>query len=146
MRSMLVERVAGLIVAVHDERNPNDAEWNEYVALVRESVSGGYFRGVLATSLGGAPNAGQRKALQTVADAQTYRTCICTDSVVARGVIIAINWLFSTPMHALAYKEIDRALELLQVPAGERSVAKAAVVRLQAALRDGVHFDYDASA
>ena len=146
MSSMLVERVAGLIVAVHDEHNPSDADWDKYVALVRESVSeGGYFRGVLATSLGGAPNAGQRKALQVVADSQAYRTCICTDSVVARGVIIAINWLFSTPMHALPYGELDRALALLEVPVGERSVAKAAIVRLQASLREGADIGHDAA-
>lgn len=137
MRSMLVERVAGLIVAVHDEQNPSDSDWDAYVALVQESLSeGSYFRGVLVTSLGGAPNAGQRKALQTVADSKVYRTCICTDSVVARGVIIAINWLFSTPMHALPYNDLDRALAILEVPLGERSVIKAAVVRLQAALRE----------
>ncbi|HTU60550.1 MAG TPA: hypothetical protein VMF89_18995 [Polyangiales bacterium] len=137
MRSMLIERVAGLIVAVHDEQNPSESDWDAYVALVKESLKdGAYFRGVLVTSLGGAPNAGQRKSLQTIADSQVYRTCICTDSVVARGVIIAINWLFSTPMHALPYRDLDRALEILEVPLGERSVAKAAVLRLQSALRD----------
>ena len=136
MRTMVIERVAGLIVAVHDEHNPFDGEWDEYVALVRESLKErSYFQGVLVTSLGGAPNAGQRKALQAIADSQVYRTCICTDSVVARGVIIAINWLFSTPMRAVAYRDLDRALEYLDVPPGERSVAKAAVLRLQNALR-----------
>jgi hypothetical protein len=137
MNTMLIESVAGLIVVAHDEGNPSDETWNEYVALVRKSVSEhSYFRGVLVTTLGGAPNAGQRKALQEVADSHAYRTCICTDSMVARGVIIAINWLFSTPMQALPYKDIDRALEILDVPPGERSVAKAAVTRLQAALRE----------
>jgi hypothetical protein len=146
MSSMLIERVAGLIVAVHDEQNPSDSNWDAYVALVRESMSeGSYFRGVLVTSLGGAPNAGQRKALQMIADSQAYPTCICTDSVVARGVIIAINWLFSTPMHALPYKDLDRALAILDVPLGERSVAKAAVLRLQSALREeDLHHDVSA--
>lgn len=146
MRTMLVERVVGLIVVAHDQTNPSDADWDEYVKLVTACLGDrSYFLGVLVTSLGGAPNAGQRKVLQDVADSQPYRTCICTDSVVARGVVIAINWLFSTPMHALPYNDIDRALELLAVPLGERSVVKATVARMHAALRDTPSARDDAS-
>jgi hypothetical protein len=137
MSLMLMELVAGLIVVAHDEGNPSDRDWDAYMALVTKCTSEpSYFRGVLVTTRGGAPNAGQRKALQVIADAQPYRTCVCTDSVVARGVIIAINWLFRTPVHALPYKELNRALEILDMPLGERSVAKAAILRLQGALND----------
>jgi hypothetical protein len=147
MKTMLIEHVVGLIVVAHGVASPSDEDWDEYVELVRAGLSDRRsFRGVLATTLGGAPNAIQRKALQAVADSQPYRTCICTDSVIARGVIIAINWLFSTPMHALPYNDIDRALDLLDVPQGERSVTKATVARLHATLRESSPARRNASA
>jgi hypothetical protein len=132
VKTMQVDRVGGLLIVAHGRANPSDEEWNEHMAVTETARY--KFRAVLVTSLGGGPNAGQRKTLLDLAGGQTYLTCICTDSIVARGVITAFNWLSPAPMHALPYDQIERALEVLEVPVGERAEVKQAVARLHAAL------------
>jgi hypothetical protein len=135
-KTMLVEYVPSLILVAHGREDPSDSDWFAYVDQLHKSQDYPNFRGVLVTTLGGAPNAGQRKALQPIAAARPFRTCICTDSMVARGVIIAINWLFSMPIHALPYEGVEHALQLLQVPPEERGVVMAAVARMRDQLND----------
>lgn len=135
LKTMQVDRVGDLLIVAHGRENPSDDEWNEHMAAT-DTVRN-KFRGVLVTSLGGGPNAGQRKTLLDLAGSQTYLTCICTDSIVARGVITAFNWLSPAPMHALPYAQIDRALEILEVPVVERGDVKQAVARLHGKLAQG---------
>jgi hypothetical protein len=129
---MQTDRVAGLLIVAHGRENPSDEEWNEHMAASDNARH--EFRGVLVTSLGGGPNAGQRKTLLDLAGSQTFPTCICTDSIVARGVITAFNWLGAAHMHALPYDQIDRALVVLDMPVAERGEVKQAVARLHAKL------------
>jgi hypothetical protein len=131
-KTMQVDRVGGLLIVAHGRENPSDEEWNEHMAASDSARH--KFHGVLVTSLGGGPNAGQRKTLLDIAGSHSYLTCLCTDSIVARGVVTAFNWLGAANMHALRYDQIDRALELLDVPVVERDEVKQAVARLHAKL------------
>jgi hypothetical protein len=132
VKSMHAERVGSLLIVAHGRESPSDEEWNGHLAYC--VVEQHKFRSVLVTSLGGGPNAGQRRALLEAAGGHSFRTCICTDSVVARGVITAFNWLSPARMHALPYNQLDQALDVLDVPPAERREVKEVLARLQAKL------------
>jgi hypothetical protein len=135
MTTMLFERVGAVLVLVHGAKDPSDHEWNAYVRAADEMQhSGAPITGLLVTSFGGAPNAGQRKAIVAVADLSAVVTCVCTNSVVARGVITAIRWLSDTPMHGLLLDDLDNALQIMGVPHSQCAEVKAAVQRLQSQL------------
>lgn len=135
MTTMLFERVGDVLVLVHGDQDPSDVEWNSYVELANNSQRGeSPVGGLLVTTFGGAPNAVQRKAIVEVGAIRRVVTCVCTNSVIARGVITAIRWLLDAPMHGLRLDQVDEALLLLGVPAQEHPVVKAVVSRLQSQL------------
>ena len=129
---MLFERVGQVLVLAHGAKDPSDAEWNEYAASFESCQrSEAPVSGLLVVTQGGAPNAGQRKAVIAIAALRPLTTCVCTNSMVARGVITALRWLSDAPMHGLRLDEIDTALRLLNVPAQAHADVKAVVARLQ---------------
>lgn len=135
MTTMLFERVGDLLVLVHGVQNPSETEWNAYVEYARAAVhSAQPLTALLVTTLGGSPNASQRKAILTAGGAKLVPTCVCTDSMVARGVITAISWLSSVSMHALPLHDIESALRVLEVPVQHHPAVKAVVQRLQSQL------------
>jgi hypothetical protein len=110
-------------------------EWNAYVEYAHAAVhSAQPLTGLLVTTLGGSPNASQRKAILTAGGAKLVPTCVCTDSLIARGVITAISWLSSVSMDALPLNDLDTALRVLEVPGQHHPAVKAAVQRLQSQL------------
>lgn len=132
---MLFERVRDLLVLVHGVQNPSEAEWNAYVEYARAGIYGDKpLTRLLVTTLGGSPNASQRRALLIAGGSKLVPTCVCTDSTVARGVITAIGWLASAPVHALSLGDIEPALHLLDVPAQHHPAVIAVVQRLQSQL------------
>lgn len=135
MSTMLFERVGDVLVLVHGAADPRETEWNAYVEYARAAVHGGQpLTGLLVTTLGGSPNASQRKAILTAGGDRLVPTCVCTDSKVARGVITAIRWLASVPMHALPLNDIETALQLLSVPAEQHAAVRSVLQRLQSQL------------
>lgn len=132
MTTMLFGRVRDLLLLVHGADNPTDEDWVPYVDFVRAAQSSATpVTALLVTTHGGAPNAGQRKAILDAAGARTAITCVCTNSLLARGVLTAISWLHKDPMYALRLEEIDRALELLRVPREQWPDAKSALAALE---------------
>jgi hypothetical protein len=132
---MLFERVGDVLVLVHGAQNPRDSEWNAYVEYARAAVHGGQpLTALLVTTLGGSPNASQRKAILAAGGDKLVPTCVCTDSRVARGVITAIRWVASVPMHALPLTDIEMALQLLDVPAQQHAAVRSVLQRLQSQL------------
>jgi hypothetical protein len=132
---MLFERVGDLLVLVHGAQNPSHTEWHAYVEYAHAAVRGGKpLTALLVTTLGGSPNAAQRRAILTAGGERLVPTCVCTDSKVARGVITALRWLASVPMHALPLNDIEAALHLLEVPAEQHVAVKSVLGRLQSQL------------
>ena len=133
---MLFERAGDVIVLVHGAQNPSDAEWDVYCDFVRSTQHGGGkpVSSLLVTTLGGSPNAMQRKGILAAAGHKVTPTSVCTDSTVARGVITAISWLSSAPMYALPLRAIEAALNKLGVPEQQHAEIKAVLERLQSQL------------
>jgi hypothetical protein len=138
MTTMLFERVRNVLVLVHGAENPSEDEWNSYVRFVHDAqLSATPMTGLFVTTHGGAPNAVQRKSITEAAGPGDPVICVCTDSVIARGVLTAIGWIYHAPMHAFRLDEVDRALEALKVDLDRRSEVIATRTRLQLQLHDG---------
>lgn len=135
MNTLLFERVHDLLILVHGTENPRDVEWDVYLRFVQETQRGpAPLSGLLVCTWGGAPNAVQRRAVLAAAEPRPSATCVCTDSVIARGVVTAMSWLNRQPMYAFRLDEVDLALDTLKVPREQRCEALAVLARLQAQL------------
>jgi hypothetical protein len=135
MTTMLFEYVAEVLVLVHGDQNPSEEEWAAYLALVHKLIQAhSPLRALLVTTFGGAPNPMQRKAVVDASRDADVPACICTDSVVARGVVTAFRWLVKAPMHAVPLDDVQTALRLLNIPLDMQPEIRAAVQRLQTQL------------
>ena len=137
MRTMLYERVGDVLVLAHGVEEPADDEWDPYVRFAEACQrSERPVIGLLVTTLGGAPNARQRKAIVAVSRIRRIPTCVCTSSLLARGVVTAIRWLADAPMFALRLDEIDEALRIIKVPLDQHASIQAALTRMQRLLSE----------
>lgn len=138
MTTLLFERMHNLLILVHGPDNPSDVDWNSYASFVRKTQAGSApLKALLVWTEGGAPNAMQRKAVLEATAAHETVTCVCTNSVVVRGVITALGWVSKARFHAFDFDGVDRALDTLEVPVAERAEAKRVLSRLRAQLSKG---------
>jgi hypothetical protein len=137
MPTMLFERVEDVLVLVHGLEEPTDSEWDPYVRFAEAGQrSAKPLIGLLVSTLGGAPNAGQRKAIVAVSHIRPIPTCVCTDSMIARGVVTAIRWLTDAPMYGLRLDEVGEALQIMKVPPHQHANIQAVLARMQRQLSE----------
>jgi hypothetical protein len=128
---MHFEHVGTYIVIVHDTGRPSDEVWNRWLDTYRQELT--TLDGVLVYSLGGAPDADQRRQLQDVVEIapRTPPTAIVSDSRLMRGLVTALNWFL--PAHArgviFAPAQFEKALDYLDVPVSSRAALRAVVAR-----------------
>jgi hypothetical protein len=99
-----------VMVCVHDEHAPTDAEWDRWIELLRQRV--GRDARVFVETRGGGPNAKQRKLLADAAKDLDLRSAVLSDSIVVRGILTAIAWL-GVPLRAFSPGEYRPAAEYL---------------------------------
>lgn len=129
---MLFERVRDLVIVTHGPEHPSVPEWNAYTRYLHVAQrSDKPLTGILVTTLGGSPDPKQRAAVLEAITPHPVITCVCTNSVLARGVLTAMSWLGKHPMHAFRLAEIDRALETLRAPPDLQVEARALLAQLQ---------------
>lgn len=117
------------VALVHSQRNPKDEEWSRYLADLHRWVS--VVRGVLVVSEGGGPTSGQRRAMhETFRLTNTMMTAVITESLFARGVVLAMN-LWNPAIRAFSPVTIERGLDYIKVPTDERPSLLAEVARLR---------------
>jgi hypothetical protein len=93
---------------------PSDTEIDEHIAEACEMTS--FVRAVLVVAEGstaGGPDARQR-AKMARAGLLRVPTAVVTDSVLARGIMIAISWA-GTPIQGFASEHLSRAYEFLKL-------------------------------
>lgn len=114
--TMAYERVGRFVAVAHGDSAPSDAEWKEYLALLERSLPG--VTGILVTTDGAAPDAGQRAGMVRLLDkvGGRFRTAVITTSRVARGVVTLLGW-FNSDIRAFAPSELHAGLDHLGVPA-----------------------------
>lgn len=137
MKNAAYRLLHDVVIAVHNVRNPNREEWDEYlkiVASLRVAFDGdcARFRQLIFTD-GGAPNAMQRKAVADLArgleNRDKIRVVIVSRSVIARGIVTAFRWL-GFPLGSFAPDELDQAFAFLAVSKAEAADLCAAAVEL----------------
>lgn len=123
MRNAAFKLVHKVGICVHNARNPNKQEWDEYLAMsraVKDAMGGdaANFKQLIFTD-GGGPNAAQRMASTEVAkggkNAHKIKVALVSRSVVARGIVTAYRWL-GFPLRAFSPEQLAEAFAFIAVP------------------------------
>ena len=124
--------VGRTLVVVHGATHPSDADWEIYLAALRQNKD--VIEAQLIVTDGGSPNSAQRRAsLDLAAGRPMPSTAVVTSSVLARGVVAALSWFMKDRIRAFRRNEFDEACAFIGKSA-ERSVLRDTVARLRATL------------
>lgn len=123
-----------LMVIVHNEHPPSDAEWTANLREYEKTGSGRRVR-VLVYTAGGAPNARQRQALNRVLGSavEKPRIAVMTSSSLARAAATAVSW-FNPTFKMFSQDEIELALDHLDCSSAERTRARRILDELKSKL------------
>lgn len=120
-KTMRFRECGGVLLAVHTADAPTDEEWEAYIQFCLTLPPS--CNKTLVLTLGGGPNAGQRKALQDrYLDKQKrankeYLVAVMTDSALVRGIVKALNW-FNKDANSFPYDGgagVSEALKHLRI-------------------------------
>lgn len=113
--SISVQTVHGLVLLVHSVRPMGDADWGAFMAhLWAVGRATGRVRALVFTP-GPAPNANQRLKLSELCKDYRTRIAVCTESRIARAVIVAIDWASGIDISSYKVSEVDDACDYLEV-------------------------------
>jgi hypothetical protein len=122
-----------LLVIHHTSLDPVASEWVALLdALKRWRSAPGLLRKVVFSD-GGAPDAGQRAALNGVLDWRHDPTSVVTDSFAARAATNALA-IFGAKVQSFPSRELDRALENIGASAADRRFVLESRDRLRVAV------------
>jgi hypothetical protein len=91
MKNMAFASVGRVLIAVHNELPPTNAEWEEYVKILQKVADVSAIR-TLALTDGGAPNSNQRKSLNDILRGRTNLGAVITGNTLVRSVVTALAW------------------------------------------------------
>jgi hypothetical protein len=128
--------LADLLLVVHDEHAPGDAEWDRWL---RDYAAGAAdLRAMIVYSLGGGPASAQRKKLlETISQLpRAPDVFMVTSSALARGVVTALSWFLPAAHRAKTFRldELDRVFAVLDLDAAARKAAKLEIDTLMSTL------------
>jgi hypothetical protein len=136
----------GVVIAVHNARDPRREEWDIYLAMVRRvkaALDGdcSKFKQLIFTD-GGAPSAAQRHAVVSLSrgtrNADKLRVAIVSRSAVARGIVTAFRWL-GFPLRSFAPDELAAMFAFLEISNAEARDLCGAIAELCASIDGSVH-------
>lgn len=149
MRTMAYDVVGDLIITVHTESAPSDAEWKGYVEALREVVrtTADYARlRNIVFSDGGAPNSLQRKVVNDIiAGRDPIPVALVSGSALARGVVTALAW-FNPKIKAFPPQEADEAYRHLGFSRAQIDTFRIRLDKLQTQIGTKIHSIAEASA
>jgi hypothetical protein len=103
-----------LIVVVHGETEPTDAEWSAYLQVVE--AQGVVSTKVLISSAGGSPTRAQRAALHRLIDGRSVPVAVVSSDRQVRALVTVFSW-FNNQVKAFPPPRMQAALAFLEVPA-----------------------------
>src|SRR5262245_4456179 len=118
--------VGDYFLVVQTGVNPSQAEWDWEMREVSEGRS--RIQGTLVYTMGGSPNAAQRKQLREVVlhGGAAFPTAIMMSSTVIRTVVTAINFFLNDQLKTFSLHDVDSAMSYIGVPLTQcRSVIAA---------------------
>lgn len=123
-----------LMVLVHSEAHPTDAEWDVYCEALRRVYPEGRLRRVLVFCDGPGPTTAQRRKLQ---DRKQYGddpplTAVVTHGIVARSIVSALSWFYE--IRSFSPAELDGAFRYLGIADIESYLLRRIVATLRVQL------------
>jgi hypothetical protein len=132
-RNMAFAWVGNLIIAVHGEHPPSDAEWKHYVASMKSNPNLGMAKSLAITD-GGAPTPAQRREVNEIIGNRPGLTAVLSASAAVRGVVTALSW-FNPHIKAFSPSDKDGAFRHLQLSANEITEAVRTIELLRLELK-----------
>lgn len=116
-----IGRMGQILVVAHGKAPPSPEDWDEVCAIIGELHR--EMRGQVVLSLGGVPNAAQRKAAIGMLPEGYVAPPVAalTDDVFARGIITAMNWFLNDSHRALGTRDAAGVASHLGIDAEEAS-------------------------
>ena len=131
-KSYVARKVGYIIVYVHADVPPTDAEWEAGISFFKESSDPSRLSAIVYTE-GGAPNAAQRARLNAVLGSNKVRIGVLTASAAARAAGVAVRW-FNPELSIFGPEDVDAALDHIRAPTDQRSEVKRTLTELKSEL------------
>ena len=129
--SLICEMVGTTLLAVQNSRNPDEGEWQQFLALIRERSP----TGIVVWAPKEGPNSGQRRSGREALDALGARApnvAVITPSAVARGIVALVNGFGGRDqIRAFSPGDIGAALRHAKVDAAEHDGLLVSLERLK---------------
>ena len=129
-RSLVSSIVSNVLLLCENNDTPTDWEWDECLGLLAElkakSDQAGEQVKVLVSTLGGGPNAAQRKRLELVLGGRSAPVAVISDSLKLRFISAAIA-LFNADHRAFTKAERLEAYKHLRLSATQTRALEAAI-------------------
>ncbi len=125
-----------ILLLVHNHKTPSEDEWKHYLAVLNRNL-----KGQLIVTLGGGPNAAQRREAAKRAKAvfkdngrQIPLSVVMTDSAPMRGLVTVFNWLFPNRFRAFQLHDFKGALHCLGSSSQQVAFYERCIGEMRAAL------------
>ncbi len=129
-RSLVSSIVSNVLLLCENNDTPTDWEWDECLGLLTElkakSDQAGEQVKVLVSTLGGGPNAAQRKRLELVLSGRSVPVAVISDSLKLRFISAAIA-LFNADHRAFTTAERLEAYKHLRLSATQTRALEASI-------------------
>ena len=128
-KSFVARKVGNIVVYVHAEAAPTDAEWEAGLTFFKDARDVSRLSALVYTH-GGAPNASQRARLNAVLGSAKVRIGVLTSSAAARAAGVAVRW-FNPELSIFGPDDLEAALEHVRAPVEQRGELKRALSDLK---------------
>ncbi len=134
MKRALVSSIVGSVLLLcEDKDSPTDWEWDECLALLKDLTTRTDAAGekikVLVSTLGGGPNAAQRKRLEVVLAGRPCPTAVISDSLKLRFISAAVA-LFNPDHRGFTTAERLEAYKFLRLSAPQTRQLEATMAQM----------------
>ena len=133
-RSLVCRLIGTVLLLCEDKETPADWEWDECLGLLTELKAkcqqSGETPKVLVATLGGGPNAAQRKRLETVLDGKPIPVAVISDSLKLRFITAAVA-LFNADHRAFPTVERLEAYKHLRLNTSQTRQLEAAIQQME---------------
>ena len=133
-RSLVCRVIENVLLLCEDKETPSDWEWDECLGLLTELKAkcdkSGTQGKVLVATLGGGPNAAQRKRLEIVLDGRPMPVAVISDSLKLRFITAAVA-LFNADHRAFSTAERLQAYKHLKLNTSQTRQLEAAIAVME---------------
>jgi hypothetical protein len=140
MRTVGYVAVGRTFVLVHGDDPPTDEDWDNANVHAYKMAQRGGLTGVLVHTFSTGPTAQQRARLTRLMEEgkiPIVPQAVLTESIIVRGIVTAFAWVIGPHIKTFSSRDVDKALDYLQVPAFQRRHVLDAVGRLKLMLAGG---------